>query len=1191
MALTENNYVADGFTDQYTFNFEYIQAEDVKVNINDVPTTEYELLNATTVRLFTAPAVDSIVSIYRQTNVTSVPTTFFSGSTITAKGLNDNFDQTLFVAQEVQRDQKAANESTAVANEALAKSNQAVATADAAQSASLEAAQKATEAAQSAADAAEGASGAIESVEAAEKAAEEAAASAAQASTDATEAKADAADALSTATTALNASSAANTKSDDAVSKADSALSTANTANTLASSAIDAASDAADDAEAAEAAAQAALAAVALVTTYTKVADVASIPGSPTDGDGIQVVDSTGIESFTPLTGLPSGFVGDAGVEVSIIYNTPNWNYVSTSVENPDARYVDASGDNMTGNLTLGTDKITLDASGGGATFSGSTSVYRDGEGKAGLSVYDGTVGGAGNTREFYVNSSGLIAAGGVGGAGIDPASIDTTSRIVLDGSDGSAEFAGNIELGDFDATGSTPGAMLGSSFVQVFRAKDDTNSVWIGGLKSDTTTKTVTSRIKADGSAEFASTVTVGLDSAGGADTGSKIYAGGGFNAARPTGNLFTGYTTGNNTATVQIDADGSANFAGKLTVDSNTSSASNRLLQIISDVGGTDITQLSVFANGNTFIGPVNNETIKLNGSGSATFTGDVSIGNIAGGEGTVIANNTIYTASVNASTTLQVLNSTTNEDVALLRIGNGNNATNKFAMSVTGRRVGIGTDVDFNANNAEIKLETDGSATFAGNVGVGDSSPDAKCVVYRATQFANNMAFAVKTDAGGTKSTQFMVDGDGSASFASGKVDINSDGTILHGSSGSPSSRNALISYSNTAAYPNLILANSNASGVLIRGTQDGTNLTVDINSDGSAEFAEGGFKIYSSGATDIYRQESNPTLGLFKLKSDVGSAGSTVVNILTDGSATFAGKLLVGSSAARTFSNNPLTGIQVEKSGNSANRSLALISNASQNWAPNMYFGRSRGTTDGSTTIVANNDSLGGINWAGADGTSFKSAASIFAEVDGTPAANKIPGSLVFATTAAGGTSPTERIRFTSTGTAYHIAENHGYHLGITTGAGTTKYIFRGHHSATAGTPNSGTNAYTVWSNGDVQNANNSYGSLSDAKLKENIIDASSQWDDIKDIRVRNYNFIEGQTHTQIGVVAQEVEAVSPGLVYESTDYDAEGNDLGTVTKSVNYSVLYMKSVKALQEAMERIEALEARISQLEANNGV
>ena len=67
----------------------------------------------------------------------------------------------------------------------------------------------------------------------------------------------------------------------------------------------------------------------------------------------------------------------------------------------------------------------------------------------------------------------------------------------------------------------------------------------------------------------------------------------------------------------------------------------------------------------------------------------------------------------------------------------------------------------------------------------------------------------------------------------------------------------------------------------------------------------------------------------------------------------------------------------------------------------------------------------------------------------------------------------------------------------------------------------------------------------------------------------------------------GLVAQEAELVSPGLVGESPDRDAEGNDLGTVTKSVNYSVLYMKAVKALQEAMERIEQLEAEMAEVKA----
>ena len=149
-----------------------------------------------------------------------------------------------------------------------------------------------------------------------------------------------------------------------------------------------------------------------------------------------------------------------------------------------------------------------------------------------------------------------------------------------------------------------------------------------------------------------------------------------------------------------------------------------------------------------------------------------------------------------------------------------------------------------------------------------------------------------------------------------------------------------------------------------------------------------------------------------------------------------------------------------------------------------------------------------------------------------------------------------------------------------------GAGTGQALLTGVYSATDITGTGGTVSLRIWTNGNIQNTNNSYTALSDQKLKENIVDANPQWDDIKALRVRNYNMIEGQTHRQIGLIAQEVETVSAGLVYDTADYDASGNDLGTFTKSVNYSVLYMKAVKALQEAMARIETLETKVATLE-----
>jgi len=129
----------------------------------------------------------------------------------------------------------------------------------------------------------------------------------------------------------------------------------------------------------------------------------------------------------------------------------------------------------------------------------------------------------------------------------------------------------------------------------------------------------------------------------------------------------------------------------------------------------------------------------------------------------------------------------------------------------------------------------------------------------------------------------------------------------------------------------------------------------------------------------------------------------------------------------------------------------------------------------------------------------------------------------------------------------------------------------------------------TTRFRVFSNGNVVNVNNSYGAISDVKLKENIVDSSSQWDDIKALRVRKYSMKADSLDApnMLGVIAQELEAADmAGLVIESPDIDENKNDLGTVTKQVNYSILYMKAVKALQEAMTRIETLETKVAALE-----
>ena len=60
----------------------------------------------------------------------------------------------------------------------------------------------------------------------------------------------------------------------------------------------------------------------------------------------------------------------------------------------------------------------------------------------------------------------------------------------------------------------------------------------------------------------------------------------------------------------------------------------------------------------------------------------------------------------------------------------------------------------------------------------------------------------------------------------------------------------------------------------------------------------------------------------------------------------------------------------------------------------------------------------------------------------------------------------------------------------------------------------------------------------------------------------------------------------------GTLYEDGDSIPEGKAIGDIktvdlkVKSVKYSILYMKAIKALQEAQTRIETLETKVKALE-----
>jgi hypothetical protein len=378
--------------------------------------------------------------------------------------------------------------------------------------------------------------------------------------------------------------------------------------------------------------------------------------------------------------------------------------------------------------------------------------------------------------------------------------------------------------------------------------------------------------------------------------------------------------------------------------------------------------------------------------------------------------------------------------------------------------------------------------------------------------------------------------------------------------------------------------LFFVDASAEAVGIGTTAPDGNLTI------------GGLTNTGGQSVDAINVNRTDGVRLFGVKWDVTSnevrfSGNTKNYVFRNGSSEAetaridsSGRLLVGTSTARgNFFNSTDTAlVQVEGANNNAQRYAGHIYGVAGAGGPWHIFAKHRSNSIGGTTVVIADDQVGALSFQGSDGTEFVEAARIEALVDGTPGSNDMPGRIVLSTTADGASSPTERMRITNNGTVYintTAAPNQSTFGTYFDGAAIGYFSsFRNVNGLSTVCAIGGTAGYAaVMGDGDLENTNNRYTGISDAKLKQNIEDASSQWDDIKSIQVRKYELIANPDRKHIGCVAQELEQVCPGLVIEREDKDGE------TYKSVAYSVLYMKAVKALQEAMERIEVLEQRLT--------
>jgi hypothetical protein len=115
-----------------------------------------------------------------------------------------------------------------------------------------------------------------------------------------------------------------------------------------------------------------------------------------------------------------------------------------------------------------------------------------------------------------------------------------------------------------------------------------------------------------------------------------------------------------------------------------------------------------------------------------------------------------------------------------------------------------------------------------------------------------------------------------------------------------------------------------------------------------------------------------------------------------------------------------------------------------------------------------------------------------------------------------------------------------------------------------------------------SNGGMANYQANNVNLSDSRTKTDIKPLASYWNKIKALELVTFKYND-QSHSDdnIGLIAQQVESVAPEFV----DVDGFGKtpEDGVPLKTIYTTDLYHASIKALQEAMARIEVLEAKLA--------
>ena len=674
---------------------------------------------------------------------------------------------------------------------------------------------------------------------------------------------------------------------------------------------------------------------------------------------------------------------------------------------------------------------------------------------------------------------------------------------------------------------------------------------------------------------------------------------------------------------STYQLDVNGTGRFSGALMAQStganiiskNTTTSQANLIRY-DNSSGTARAYLGYETAGSAFYienaeGLIYNYVsgglaLTLNADKSATFSSSVTA------TGGVYAGDSKFFNSVQLTDSLggTCQGFLWTDAANTLKIGTGTVSGANVKMTITsGGNVGIGT------TSPAYKLDVNGTGRFSGKLTGANASFSANVsgdVAFDITNTNTTNGYGLRVQ-GGVGSTSyalnvvnaantvdlFKIMGSGAATFSSSVT--NTSGMLLNvGATGT----NANMNYT---TFTNGVYSALNSAT-----PSEGVGMWSDNLGNGMIG------ALYNSTASslNLVVRASSSVSGLIALKlSGTGAAtfsssvtvNSDLISLAYRGTTAYNYYDLNGAGAHRFRDNN----------GNNILVSILNSGNVGIGTSSPNYTGYGAGitvlslatsTTDKFSAIeLVGNRGIGGNQNGLIAFINNNVTATVTSRITGiNGASNVLDGELTFETRTSAG-SLTERMRITSggqvsigpSGTVYGtnllnvnggiyatssvaavVAADLDMMVFQNTGATYTKSCLVASMTATGGTgsyffygqQSTSTAAIKIFSNGNIQNTNNSYGAISDARLKENIKDATPKLDDLMKVKVRNYN-LKGESNKQLGVISQELEAIFPNMIEESTNM---GENMKI--KGVKYSVFVPMLIKAVQEQQQQINEL-------------